>query len=268
MLDLALRSAMTLLEPIGFVWSCLVVLTVLLIRKQRKRLAAALGALAAFIWVVGATPLPGALLGSLERPWVGVKRADLPAADAIVLLGGFSAPSREEVGRLHFNQSADRAMTALELVRLGKAKTLLVGGGAVTVDGKPFAEADLLKEILMVWKATEPEVISLGGSKHTRHEAEKVAKLAQERGWKRVLLVTSASHMKRAAGVFRTTTSLEVIPVPSAFLTSVSIITADSTDLVPRAAGFVKLENYLHEQIGWLVYRWRGWISDEAAAGK
>lgn len=265
MLDLALRSAMTLLEPIGFVWGCLVVLTVLLIRKQRKRLAAALGSLAVFIWVVGATPLPGSLLGSLERPWAGVKRAELPTADAIVLLGGFSAPSREEVGRLHFNQSADRAVTALELVRLAKSKTLIVGGSAVTVDGEPFAEADLFREIIVARQPEPPEVISLGGCKNTRHEAEKVAKLAQERGWKRILLVTSASHMKRAAGVFRTTTNLEVIPAPSAFLTSVSIVTVDSTDLVPRAAGFVKLETWLHEQIGWRVYRWRGWISDEVA---
>lgn len=266
MLDLILRSAMTLLEPIGFVWGCLVVLTAWLLRKKRNRLAGALGALAVFLWLVGATPLPGSLLASLERSWVGVKRANLPTADAIVLLGGFSAPSREEVGQLHFNHSADRAVTALELIRLEKSTLLVVGGSALTVDGEPFAEADLLKGILTSWKSGEPEVISLGGCKHTRHEAEKVAKLAQERGWKRVLLVTSASHMKRAVGVFLTTTGLEIIPVPSAFLTSVSIVTADSTDIVPRAAGFVKLENWLHEQIGWRVYRWRGWISDEAAA--
>lgn len=266
MLDLALRSAMTLLEPIGFVWGCLVVLTGLLIRRKQKRPAIATAVLAVFIWVVGATPLPGRLLGSLERPWVGVKRESLPEADAIMLLGGFSAPSREEVGRLHFNLSADRAVTALELVRLGKAKILVVGGSAVTVEGEPFAEADLFKDIIVARQLGGAEVISLGGCKNTRHEAEKVAKLAQERGWKRLLLVTSAAHMQRASGVFRTTTSLEVVPVPSAFLTGVSIITPDSVDLVPRAAGFVKLENYLHEQIGWAIYRWRGWISAEAAA--
>lgn len=265
MLDLALRSAMTLLEPMGFVWGCLVVLTVLLLRKQRRRLAAALAGLALFIWIVGATPLPGSLLGSLERPWAGVKRAELPQADAVMLLGGFSAPSREEVGRLHFNVSADRAVAALELVRLGKAPVLIVGGSAVTVAGEPFAEADLFKDLVVARQLGGPEVISLGGCKNTRHEAEKVARLAQERGWKRVLLVTSAAHMRRASGVFRTTTGLEVIPAPAAFLTGVSIVTPDSVDLVPRAAGFVKLENYLHEQIGWRVYRWRGWISAEEA---
>lgn len=162
-----------------------------------------------------------------------MKREALPEADAIVLLGGFSAPSREEVGRLHFNQSADRAVTALELLRLGKAKTLVVGGSAVTVQGEPFVEADLFKGILKSWQGTGPEVISLGGCKHTRHEAEKVARVAQEQGWKRVLLVTSASHLRRATGCFCTTTGLEVVPVPSAFLTSVSIITPDSLDLRP-----------------------------------
>lgn len=265
MLDLALRSALRLIEPVGFVWACLVLLTLLSLRKRQVRLAAGTAAIALLIWVIGATPLPGSLLGSLERPWVGVKREALPEADVIVLLGGFSAPSREEVGRLHFNQSADRAVTALELLRLGKAKTLVVGGSAVTVGGEPFAEADSFKGILATWQAGAPEVISLGGCKHTRHEAEKVAGLARERGWKRVLLVTSASHLRRATGVFRTTTGLEIVPVPSAFLTSVSIVTPDSTDLVPRSAGFMKLEAWLHEVIGWRVYRWRGWISDEVA---
>lgn len=266
MLDLALRSALRLIEPVGFAWACLVLLALLSLRKRQPRLAAGAGALAVFIWVIGATPLPGSLLASLERPWVGVKREALPEADVVVLLGGFSAPSREEVGRLHFNQSADRAVTALELLRLGKAKTLVVGGSALTVGGEPFAEADLFKGILTMWQSGGPEIVSLGGCKHTRHEAEKVARLAAERGWKRVLLVTSASHLRRATGVFRTTTGLEIVPVPSAFLTSASIITTDSTDLIPRSAGFVKVEAWLHEVIGWRVYRWRGWISDEAAA--
>jgi len=35
--------------------------------------------------------------------------------------------------------------------------------------------------------------------------------------------------------------------------------------LVPRSAGFAKVEAWVHEVIGWWVYRWRGWISDAAA---
>ncbi len=266
MLDLVLRGMLTLLEPVGFLWAGLVLLTGLLLRKRERRLAALSGGLAAAVWIIGATSLPGNILATLERPWVGVKRAELPEADAIVLLGGFGTPSREEVGRLHFNQNADRAVVALDLARLGKAKVLLVGGGGFTLEGESFAEADMFKAIVDERKLNPGEIISLGGCKHTRHEAEKVGKLAQERGWKRILLVTSATHMKRAAAVFRTTTGLEVVPAPGAFLTSASIVTVSTVDLIPRSHGFAKLDAYLHEQIGWFVYRRRGWISPEEAA--
>jgi uncharacterized SAM-binding protein YcdF (DUF218 family) len=266
MLDLALRSALTLMAPVGFIWAGLLVLSVLLLRKREFRLAALPAVFALLIWIVGATALPGKLLGTLEKPWVGVKREALPEADAVVLLGGFSYPSREEVGGLHFNQSADRAVVALELIRLGKAKTLVVGGTGFTLNGVGYVEGDIFREILVSRQLGGPEVVSLGGCKHTRHEAEKVAKLAQERGWKRVLLVTSATHMRRAAGVFRTTTELEIVPAPSAFLTSVSIVSDDQIDLIPRSGGFGKIDGFIHEKVGWWMYRWRGWISDEAAA--
>lgn len=266
MMDYVLRAVVTLLEPVGFLWAALVVLTGLLLRRRERRLAAFAGGLALLLWIIGATPLPGSILATLERPWVGVQRAELPTADVIVLLGGYGAPSREEVGRLHFNAGADRAVVAVELVRLEKAKLLVVGGGGFTLNGERFAEADLLKGMLDERKFTSAEVISLGGCKNTRHEAEKVAKLAQERGWKRILLVTSATHLRRATAVFRTTTGLEIVPVPSAFVTSASIVTQPSFDVIPRSHGFGKLDAYLHEQIGWLVYRRRGWISAEDAA--
>ena len=47
MLNSALRHALHFLEPIGFLWGCLVVLTVVLYRRQQRRLAAALDGLPA-----------------------------------------------------------------------------------------------------------------------------------------------------------------------------------------------------------------------------
>lgn len=261
MLESVLRSLLPLLEPVGFVWSGILLLSVLLLRERRFRFAAALGSLAVVVWVIGATALPHELLASLERPWVGVNRAHLPEADAIVVLGGASTPSREEVGGLHFGSGADRAVTALELARLGKAEALVIGGGAVIEGGQLFAEADLFAEFVRARQLGPAEVISLGPCRNTRDEAEKVAKLGRERRWRRVLLVTSAAHMNRAAATFRTTTSLEIVPAACGFATDVSIVTPRSVALVPRAAGFVILENWLHETVGWAVYRSRGWIA-------
>ncbi|NBV23509.1 MAG: YdcF family protein [Proteobacteria bacterium] len=266
MLNFCVRNALAVLEPIGFIWVCLIGMAIFLYRRKQPRPAAVLGALVVLMWVTGSTPLPGRLLAALERPWAGVKREVLPKADAVVLLGGFLAPSREEVGQVHFNANADRAVNALELIRLEKAPVLVVGGGASRFNGEVYCEADSFKQLLDGRKLGGPETISLGGCKNTRHEAEKVGNLARERGWKSILLVTSASHMKRAVAVFRTTTSLEVLPAPSSFLTQVSIYGREQFEFIPDVGGFVKLSGVLHERIGWWIYRWRDWISAEEAA--
>jgi uncharacterized SAM-binding protein YcdF (DUF218 family) len=263
-LESVLRSLVPLIEPVGFVWSGLLLLTALLLRERRFRLGGALGSLALLVWIVGATAVPHELLASLERPWVGVHRERLPEADAIVVLGGASTPSREEVGGLHFASGADRAVTALELGRLGKAKTLVIGGSAASGSGQLFSEADLFGEFVKARKLGPPEVISLGICRDTHDEAEKVRDLGRERAWRRVLLVTSAAHMNRASAAFRTTTGLEIVPAPCGFATDVSIVTSRRVALVPRAPGFVILENWLHETVGWAVYRFRGWIADSA----
>ena len=75
-----------------------------------------------------------------------------------------------------------------------------------------------------------------------------------------IVLVTSASHMRRAEAVF-SKTGLEVIPVGSDFK-GISSSQSDYRiyDIIPGTEGFACLGNYLHEQIGWLYYKLRGWL--------
>src|SRR5687768_11861894 len=98
MLDRFLRQVLHLMEPVGFVWLCLLILTAALWWKRQRRFAVAAGFIALVVTVVGSTSLSGTLLGSLERPYVGVDIEQLPNADAIVLLGGGASPSRYEAG--------------------------------------------------------------------------------------------------------------------------------------------------------------------------
>jgi uncharacterized SAM-binding protein YcdF (DUF218 family) len=74
-----------------------------------------------------------------------------------------------------------------------------------------------------------------------------------------VLLVTSAFHMRRAAAVFGSA-GIPVVPVPCNFLTEISLASAPPGIGVPRAGNLLKASIWLHEQIGWLMYRQRGWI--------
>lgn len=270
MLDTILRQILLLLEPLGFVWLCLLVLTALLCWKRLWRFAAAIGAVALFLFVVGGTVVPNALLRSLEREWVGVDVKKLPPADAVVMLGGGIEPSRYEVGGFHLTRAGDRLLMAIEMMRLGKAPVLVLGGGGAKLDDEVRVEADLLRAWITDWRLLEsagqvsPEIISLGRCADTHDEAVRVRALAKTHGWNRVLLVTSAAHMRRAVATFHAA-GVSVDPVPCNFMTSVSTSTASHSLGIPRDEELEKISIWLHEKIGWIEYRRRGWITSTAA---
>jgi uncharacterized SAM-binding protein YcdF (DUF218 family) len=248
-----------LLEPIGLTWFGMIVLTLWLAIKRQWGPALFAGLLVVFMVIIGSTGLPGHLLGSLEKPYAGVQIEALPTADAIVLLGGGAAPSRYEAEGVHLTVAGDRLVMARELFRLGKAPVLLLGGNANKLDGVVRFEGVIVRELIATWGVPAEAIIPLGSNEDTHDEALKVRALAAERGWHRVLLVTSANHMRRASAVFRAQ-GLEVIPVPCNFLTNVATAPGMGGVAVPRYDGFVKVAIWLHEEVGWWTYRHRGWV--------
>lgn len=261
MRDALLRQVLYLLEPVGIVWLGLLFLTAALWWKKQRALTGLAGGLALFVTVIGATSIPGTLLGSLEKPYAGVDLDTLPQADAIVLLGGGAAASRYETGRTHLTTAGDRLVMARALFQREKAPVLLLGGNASKLDDTTLLEAELVRDLLAAWGVPPAALIPLGANGDTHDEALKVRALAAARGWHRVLLVTSANHQRRATATFRAQ-GLEVIPVPSNFLTNVSTAPGPPGVGVPRYDGFVKTAIWLHEQAGWWMYRRRGWITD------
>lgn len=264
MFDYLLRQVLLLLEPVGLLWLGLIILTILLFRGGHRRLGSFASGLVLFLTIIGSTDVPGAILRSLERPWAGVELASLPEADAIVMLGGGIEASRYEVNHMHLTRAGDRILMAMEMVRLKKAPVLVLGGNSTSLDGTLRVEADMLRTWLGQWQPQAPEMISLGRCSNTHDEGLGVKNLAATRGWKRVLLVTSASHMRRSVAVFRTL-GIDVIPVPCNFLTSVSTAPPPPGISVPRADGFQKISYWMHEQVGWFWYRKKGWISADAS---
>lgn len=262
MADGLLHQIIYLLEPIGLAWLCLLGLAIwLACRRQGKpAILAALGVV--LMTAVGSTGLAGRLLGSLEKPYAGVKLETLPTADAIVMLGGGASPSRYEARGVHLTPAGDRLVMAREVFRLGKAPVLLLGGNVNKLDGVRKFESEIVRDLIKTWGIPEDAIIPLGENQDTHDEALKVRALATERGWHRVLLVTSANHMRRASGVFRAQ-GLEVIPVPCNFLTTVATAPPPPGLSVPRHDGFVKVAVWMHETIGWWTYRQRGWVQAE-----
>jgi uncharacterized SAM-binding protein YcdF (DUF218 family) len=206
------------------------------------------------------TPLPSWLLAQLENRHPAVRIEDLPKADFIVCLGGGMEPGRREPTGIHLTAGgSDRLTTALALAVRQQAPALVLGGGGSVRGGKPIAQADAIAAELARIAPLPVETLSLGLCTDTHDEAVKAAALAQQHGWKKVLLVTSASHMPRAAATFAKT-GLEVVAVPCSYESSFNRSDEVSWFHLPHAGGFSIYSAWLHEMLGLAAYRARGWL--------
>jgi len=263
MINYVLRQLLLLLEPIGFIWAVLIVVAIVLWRRRQRRLASVLAALALIITIIGGTDLTFWMLWRLERPWASVKLADAPECEVALILGGCADPSPYETGGLHLTQAGDRILMGAEVIRAGKAPVLAVGGGWMLVNGERKSEADAIRSWLVSWNLTGGrEIVSLGVTADTRDEALHFAAIAKERGWRRVLLVTSANHMRRAAAVYRAI-GIEPIPVPCNFLAASEPLPRWIPVGIPGVTGFDRLGVWLHETVGWAIYCQRGWLAEK-----
>lgn len=176
-----------------------------------------------------------------------VRSDSLPSsADAVVALsGGMNAD-----GYLT-QQGADRTLKAVELVANGIAPVLLFTREERKVGSVVTTSADDQRRIAAIGRVTR--MFTTRRVRSTRDEALSVASVARYRGWKRIVLVTSPFHSRRACATFE-----------KAGLT-VSCIPSDSRDVAlgqMRSAHdrIVAFGLLLYEAAGTLRYRQAGWL--------
>lgn len=169
---------------------------------------------------------------------------DLRPAPAIVVLTAYVSPA----GVLN-EQAMRRIHAAARLYRGGLAPMLIISGGDSRFQEGPQA-ADFMAGFAGELGVPASAILLEKRSPNTHSSAVHVAALCRARGIERVLLVTDAIHMRRAAAVFLAQ-GLRVSPVP-----------AD-----PWSLGWedplLRLRKFLaglHEYGGLLYYRWKGWI--------
>jgi uncharacterized SAM-binding protein YcdF (DUF218 family) len=255
-----LKTLLLLLEPVGFVWLMLGVLVLWLLRVRQRRAAGLAGVIWLGLSLSTCTEVGPALLASLERPWLGVALGSVPVCDVAVVLGGGMAAAPSRAVGVNFLEECDRVMTGVELVRQGKARALVVSGGKSVMRAGVFGEADATCAWIARWQLVKVPVESLGVCADTHDEAVKVGALAERRGWKRVLLVTSASHLSRAEATFRKA-GVVVVAVPGSYQTRIAEGDASKGWLhLPELGGLSAIAFWMHEAVGWWAYRVRGWV--------
>ena len=164
----------------------------------------------AWLWF-WSTFLATALFGRpLESAFPSLPAQSAPAADAIVLLGGGMASCNGETEYAEMRSAADRAWHAARLYRAGKAPVVVCTG-----KNTPLSTAPLLEDLGVPANA----IRCIENPRNTEEEGREVAAaLGQSSGQRprRILLVTSAWHMRRSLLLFRKAVGADVEVCPSA----------------------------------------------------
>jgi uncharacterized SAM-binding protein YcdF (DUF218 family) len=148
-------------------------------------------------------------------------------------------------------QGLDRLIKAVELVKSGVAPVLVVTREERRIDGgKTATSADQQRIIAL---AGIPHILSTVAVKSTHDEAMQIARLATNHGWKRIVLVTSPFHSRRACGTFEKAGLI------------ISCVPSDSRDVAIRNLKFPSdriqaFRMWLYETAGTLRYRQLDWL--------
>ena len=248
-----------LLYPFSLgVWLLLAGVGLLLLGRRRS--GTVLAALAAFLLTFFSMPVVGGwMLGSLERQYPPVAVDETGPGDLIVVLGGalsLPLPPRLEP---EMTGSADRVWHAARLYQAGRAPRIFVAGGSVFPGHHERAESAYIMELLMDLGVPAGAIDLEAGSRSTAENAAATARYLAERGREgaKVLLVTSAAHLPRALATFRAA-GIDVVPAGTDYLVTEpgepSIFS-----WIPSLGALDAAATAIHEYLGLLVYRLRGW---------
>lgn len=251
-------------EVVGFMWLLTVLASGYLLLKRRYSGAIALGVLAVVASFFGSIDsIPKNLLGEMERPYVRTSLADMAECDAVVALGGGHEYSGHEPLGFGLSEAAERIFTAVEVVRIKKAKALVMSGGTATINGEETELALLLDRWLTAWNLKTVPTYYLQKIRTTQDESLKVQELAKQHNWKRIALVTSANHMPRSEAVFAAK-GLTIIPVACDFQGLGKIKRDRLWSPVPELGCLRLWDFYFHEKIGWWMYKAHGYFTPAA----
>lgn len=190
-----------------------------------------------------------------------IKATEEPAPgsyDAIIVLGGFSTYN-EGLDRINFNNSSDRFLQSVELVKNKIAPVMVVTGGSGSITFADYKEGDRVKKYLQKIQFPDSLYIIENESKNTYENAVNTAKILNGRFKDgHYLLVTSGYHMRRALGCFAKA-GLNCDPYSCDMHGGEGRWSFDYF-LMPDVSVLNDWNILIHEWLGCIIYKMRGYM--------
>jgi uncharacterized SAM-binding protein YcdF (DUF218 family) len=192
--------------------------------------------------------------------WLEVPRVSRHALqshyDVVVVLSGMVNLQLSREGHLEFTDAVDRILAGIAFVKQGIGHVLLISGGSEDLFDQSRSEAPLLRDFALQLGLATAQVLIEPNSRNTYENARFSARLLRAHDYQRVLLITSAAHMRRAVAAFH---KQGIFPdtYPVDFEAN-DVITLFS--FIPSARSLSRTTDAIHELVGLVMYRLQGYI--------
>ena len=178
--------------------------------------------------------------------------------DAAIILTGITNQDKSPHDRVYLQKGADRVMLPLRLYKEGYVKKLIISGGSGSLTKKTSNEAAQLKQLLLYSGVSADAILTEEKSRNTYENAMYTKALLQQHPeLKRLLLVTSAFHMRRAWGCFQKQ-GITTEGFSTDFYSSDRSFYIDQL-LIPQELNLHHWQKLFHEIIGFAVYKLMGY---------
>jgi len=214
----------------------------------------------ALLWLVSTPWFCDQALALWEYPRKSIANLG-PKYDVGIVLGGLVNPLVSTKDHVEFGGAVERLTEAVDLYREGYLKALLLSSGSGELGRQDAPEAPLLKQWAEKSGVPDTALFVEDKSRNTEENAVFSERIAAAQKWKRVLLITSAEHMPRAAATFRQAgfgtqgNTLDLWPVDTR-----KSGRGLPFNLAPDPNSLAETQSLFKEAVGTLVYAIKGYL--------
>ncbi len=250
----ASKTLQYLLDPVLYLFF-LALLGVVLIKMNRV-FRICCGVLLFCLYLLSTKLVSNKLWQSLEHlvPAVALEEH----YDAAIVLGGIMDRDYHNHRSMMFADSVERILEPIKLYHDKKINFIVLSSG-VPVEALPEdKESEKLKKFAIGWGVPAERIITDTQSHNTYQNALESKLIIEKMGFKKILLVTSAFHMKRGLGCFEKL-GLSLTPYPVDY--SCDDVGFRLTNLIPESQNLNMSARAIHERIGLVMYRIVGYTN-------
>ncbi len=233
-------------SPLFFVLTLLVILIILRKPKFIKLKNSLLFLSFLTLFLFSSPLISNKLVKYIEAPYLPVKLSQVPKSDYIVVLSGMVHFVKDNVYEW---SDPDRFFAGIKLLNANKGRKIIYTGGLLPWELKKKTEGELLKNKSLEFGIDENDIFITKKVQNTYEEANAISHLIGKKS--KIILITSAFHMKRAELLFKKH-NFNVFPYPVDFKFIDNKITI--LDFIPSAHSLNRSSFVIREVLGRVYY--------------